>query len=431
MIKRSILLTVMAVSFPIAAQAQIGLPSIPSLPQLPSLPGPGLPEVPVERDILPRSLDRLSSAELVKALREARLDRLTSFVRDNRRQVIADENGNPAVRGVIVVAGTGADSIEQATAAGFGLVDEENIVELGLSFVRLAPPKGMNELDALQLARRILPNFEVSLDHYYLPSGHALGSSTPAKAAAPSVPTGSVGIIDGGLGRSRRLPAAEQRGFAPGAPKPSDHASALASLVAGGAPQRPAASGVRLYIADVYGTGPQGGTATTIARALGWLAKENVPVAVISLVGPDNPLLRRAVRAAQGRGVIIVAAVGNDGPAAPPAYPASMRGVLAVTGTDTKGRTLPEAGRALHVDFAAPASGIKAHDARGRMTNVRGTSFAAPLVAGRLALHYPKPDISRIESAVRRLMSESRDLGERGRDDIFGHGLVCGECGAR
>ncbi|WP_373289620.1 hypothetical protein [Sphingopyxis bauzanensis] len=37
--------------------------------------------------------------------------------------------------------------------------------------------------------------------------------------------------------------------------------------------------------------------------------------------------------------MLIVAAVGNDGPAAPPAYPACYRGVLAVTGVDA--RTAP------------------------------------------------------------------------------------------
>src|SRR3546814_17000765 len=83
-------------------------------------------------------------------------------------------------------------------------------------------------------------------------------------------------------------------------------------------------------------------------------------VATISLVGPDNKLLAAAVTRAQQRGMLIVAAVGNNGPAAPHAYPASYRGVLAVTGVDAKDRLLPEAGRALHVDFAAPGDDVLA-----------------------------------------------------------------------
>src|SRR3546814_16350022 len=70
--------------------------------------------------------------------------------------------------------------------------------------------------------------------------------------------------------------------------------------------------------------------------------------------------LAAAVTRAQQRGILIVAAVGNNGPAAPHAYPASYRGVLAVTCVDAKDRLLPEAGRALHVDFAAPGDDVLA-----------------------------------------------------------------------
>ena len=77
----------------------------------------------------------------------------------------------------------------------------------------------------------------------------------------------------------------------------------------------------------------------------------------------------------------IVAAVGNDGPAAPPAYPASYASVIAVTGVDGHDRALIEAGRALHLDYAAPGADMKAASAKGRAVAVRGTSFAVPFVA--------------------------------------------------
>ncbi len=59
------------------------------------------------------------------------------------------------------------------------------------------------------------------------------------------------------------------------------------------------------------------------------------------------------------------------------------------------------------------------------------TSFAAPLVAGRLALRYPAPAIDRIGPAVAALVMEARDLGKPGRDKVYGHGLICGTCGGR
>ncbi len=62
---------------------------------------------------------------------------------------------------------------------------------------------------------------------------------------------------------------------------------------------------------------------------------------------------------------------------------------------------------------------------------LRGTSFAAPLVAGRLALRYPAPSVDRIGPAVTGLVMEARDLGHKGRDKVYGHGLICGACGGR
>ena len=84
--------------------------------------------------------------------------------------------------------------------------------------------------------------------------------------------------------------------------------------------------------------------------------------------------------------------------------------MLAVTDVDARDRTLPEAGRASHVDFAVPGAAFT-----GRL---RGTSFAVPLVAGRLVRHYPAPPRARI--------AEARDLGGKGRDKLYALGLVCG-----
>lgn len=62
---------------------------------------------------------------------------------------------------------------------------------------------------------------------------------------------------------------------------------------------------------------------------------------------------------------------------------------------------------------------------------LRGTSFAAPLVAERLALRYPVPAIDQISPAVAGLVLEARDLGKPGSDRIYGHGLICGAYGGR
>ena len=67
---------------------------------------------------------------------------------------------------------------------------------------------------------------------------------------------------------------------------------------------------------------PTGGAVDAVAAAFGWMARERVAVINVSLVGPRNALLERVVKTLVSRGHLIVAAVGNDGPAAPPLYPA-------------------------------------------------------------------------------------------------------------
>ena len=156
---------------------------------------------------------------------------------------------------------------------------------------------------------------------------------------------------------------------------------------------------------------------------------QKVPVISISLVGPRNPLLERAVGAARRKGAVLVAAVGNDGPSAPPAYPASYRQVVAVTGVDGRNRALIEAGRALHLDYAAPGADMKALDRRGNSRSVRGTSFAAPLAAARIAAALDRG--VRSDALRAAVDAEARDLGKKGPDKVFGRGLLCGACRPR
>jgi subtilisin family serine protease len=222
-------------------------------------------------------------------------------------------------------------------------------------------------------------------------------------------------MIDGGVASHPSLAgkSIEQSGFA-GAPQPTGHGTAVASLLVGSqGPFRGAATGAQLFVADVYGGNRAAGSATAIVKALGWLSGHHPQVINISLVGPPNRLVQRAIQIVQSRGIEVVAAVGNDGPAAPPQYPASYPGVIAVTAVDAGGRALPEAGRASHLDFAAPGADMAAATPGNGYTRVRGTSFASPLAAARLLA----------AGSPAALIAEARP--GKGR---VGRGIVCGAC---
>lgn len=369
---------------------------------------------------------------LAARLARSRLDRLGNLVRRNPQALEFDARGDAAVKGELVAIDANPAMLQKAAAAGFVLVEQGDLAGLGMTAARLRAPAGMPLAKAEKLLARLMPSAAVQSNPLYQQSATApaTASAIPSANIDGADPGAPIGLIDGGIAPHPALPRTiVQRGFAQGAPAPGDHATAIASILVGRAMIRGVSPGSRLFAADVYGRDPSGGNALAIARALGWLVASGVTVVNISLAGPDNMLLSRAIQAADRRGVLIVAAVGNDGAAAPPAYPASYPQVIAVTGVDGNGRTLIEAGRAAHIDFAAPGADLLAANAAGGVGKVRGSSFAAPFVTARLARLTASAPVPR-PRAIALLAAEARQA-KIGAASGYGRGIVCGACATR
>ena len=418
-----------------SAGAQL-LPSV-QLPPV-SLPPVGLPPVgdipvagPVLRDVLgdPQAqqairptLDRVSGlprriAESgAPTLLELRRLRLQELIRTNSAVLESDGSGQPVRRGVLIVMDPHPLGLQLALRTGFRVLADQSEPQLGIRVVQLAVPARMSARSGLRLLQSVAPQLQADFDHIFEPAGGALLPVQAGLAAAVGAGRGRIlGMIDGGVASHPSLAGAsiEQNGFA-GQPQPTGHGTAVASLLVGNQlPFRGAATGAQLLVADVYGGSRAAGSASAIVKALGWLARHRPQVINISLVGPPNKLVGRAIQIVRSRGIQVVAAVGNDGPAAPPQYPASYPGVVAVTAVDGRGRALVEAGRATHLDFAAPGADMAAALPGQGYAKVRGTSFAAPLAAARLA----------IVGSPARLAAEARP--GRGR---VGRGIVCATC---
>ncbi len=357
------------------------------------------------------------------SLRALRAARLRALIQANPRTLEADRAGDPVRRGEVIAISPSEDLLARAQAAGFRILERQSNEALGLATVALAAPRGKSAEEGLRRLRELDPTGQYDLDHLYEPAGAGLGpSSTPvAPLRGGGLDLAAIGMVDGGVAASPAFAQAriEQRGFAPGGPKPTGHGTAVASLMVGDdGPFQGAARGRGLLAADIYGGQEAAGSARAVVSALGWLTERRVKVINMSLVGPPNALLERAVAAAQARGILIVAAVGNDGPAAPPSYPASYPGVIAVTGVDLKDRALPEAGRASHLDFAAPGADMAAALPGRGFGDVRGTSFAAPLVTARLSM-------ARAEGPGAVAAVDAEALPGKGP---VGRGVVCGAC---
>lgn len=412
----------------LAVLAAPAIAQIPGPPGLPALPGglPGSVGVPVD--------PALPVADAANGLRGAVTDlrrlRLQALIRQNRDRIDVDPTGAPVVRGEVLSVAPSPESLARAAAAGFPVLRETTIEGTDLRLVTLAVSRGLDARQAVKRLRKADPAGDYDYNHIYSPAGEVGGAAAaPAPRPALPLPAGvRIGLVDTGVDTGHPALARariEQRGFAPGGVKAEPHGTADASLLIGRAgPFRGAAPGAALLVADIYGDGPTGGSAEAIVRGLGWLAGSDVSVINVSLVGPPNAALRAMITRLTARGVLVVAAVGNDGPAAPPLYPASYPGVIAVTGVDGRDRILLEAGRALHVDFAAPGADMAAAGVGGRYVSVRGTSFAAPLVAGRLASLRAASGPAGARAALDALGRDARDLGAPGVDKVYGRGVV-------
>ena len=356
-----------------------------------------------------------SVAESSDSLLDLRRLRLSLLIDAHRAELDRDSAGDPVRRDRLVAIDPDAASLSAALAIGFTILADERQDALGLRLVSLAVPGRMNPRKALETLRHAAPSLDADFDHVYEPAGGAL---LPSKAwvAGGTAPVGTrIAMIDGGVASHVSLARSsiEQKGFA-GSASATGHGTAVASLLVGDQGIfKGAARGASLYVADIYGGNPASGSASAIVRALGWAATKQPRLISMSLVGPANRAVERAIAAVRSRGILVVAAVGNDGPAAPPQYPASYPGVVAVTGVDAGGKALVEAGRALHLDFAAPGADLAAALPGGGFAKVRGTSFAVPFVTARLAA----------TGSFERLAAEARP----GKGKV-GHGIVCGDC---
>ena len=415
-----------------AAGAQI-LPRGP----LPSLPG-GLPgSLPGSVGLPPgaqRTLDGLTDD--VDRLEDARKIGVHLLLRRHPDVVEADPHGNPIVRGELLAFSPSDAALARAVSAGFSILRQHALAPLGIRIPVLEAPRGMATSRALSLLRQLDPTGTYDFHNIYSQGGAATASPTAGSAAEPSgaaadAPAVPLGLIDGGVGTAQAVfqGIAIHRHGCDGAAIPSAHGTEVASLMVGRSARfGGAAPGATLYAADVYCGKPGGGAVDAIAEALAWLADRHVPVINVSLVGPPNALLQRVIAHAVAQGLLIVAAVGNDGPAAPPLYPAAYPGVVGVTAVDIHHRVIFEAERGPQVMFAAPGADIPAATLSEGFATVRGTSFASPLVAGLLAARLrpdPSPDPgAAARAAVAALAQAAIHLGASGRNDVFGYGLV-------
>jgi len=394
--------------------------------RLPPIGGPGLPLGQLGNDLLREPATRLLSARDLRDLpdvRGVRLDRLNALLTRHRDVLEADPRGDPAVRREIVAWSPSPAGLAAAAAIGLTIVRERRLDGLDETVVVLQVPSGTATAEMLALLRGRDPAGSYDFNHVYMGSGAAAPAPALAAEATAARAAGTgprVGLVDSGVdARHEVFRNASIAQWGCEQPHPDQHGTAVAALMVGRSDNfQGVAPSARLYAADIYCDNGAGGSAERIAGALAWMAREQVGVVNLSIVGPPNQTLERVVGAMVKRGHLLVAAVGNDGPAALALYPASYPGVVGVSAVDRRGRVLPEAGRGPQVMFAAPGNNmVSAAPGEPPFRQVRGTSFAAPIVAALLASALPQPDQAGAARALATLAATARDgaSGETGK----------------
>ncbi|MFC0469984.1 S8 family serine peptidase [Halalkalibacter kiskunsagensis] len=207
------------------------------------------------------------------------------------------------------------------------------------------------------------------------------------------------------------------------------HGTHAAGIIASSSKDAPGvAQGIELYAVktlDKNGTGPLDKT----IHGIEWAVKQGVDIINLSL-GSDSPspALKAAVDQAHERGVLIVGAAGNkknnyDRPM-DVQYPARYGSVIAVSAIDQNNNLARFSASGPAIELTAPGVQIYSTYLNNGFRNDSGTSMSTPFVTGVLALYKEAfPSASNLE--IRRMAQTSAlDLGSKGRDHLYGFGLV-------
>ena len=161
-----------------------------------------------------------------------------------------------------------------------------------------------------------------------------------------------------------------------------------------------------------------------LLRSFDWSFANKARIFNMSFSGPYDPLVKKALESAYEKGVILVAAAGNGGAKAAPAYPAAYENVIAITALDNKDKLYVHANRGEYVTVAAPGVDMLVPSIKKGYRYSSGTSLAAAQISGLIALLLEKNPDATSEAIVDAIKNSARDLGPKGYDTQFGAGLA-------
>ena len=241
----------------------------------------------------------------------------------------------------------------------------------------------------------------------------------------------TIGLIDTGVDRTQPVLAEagiESFDVMDGVPVSNrDHGTALAGLMVAGSGLDGIAPGARVVSVRAFDSGADGSVISgsyEIAAGIDIAVENGADVLNLSFAGPRDPLVMSMLDAAAEQGVILVAAAGNGGPEAAPAYPGAHRSAIAVTATDARDAVFAGANRGYYIAVAAPGVDVLSPLPEGRFELQSGTSVATAHVSALVALMLEQNANLTRDAVVEILERSAHDLGAAGHDESYGAGLA-------
>jgi subtilisin family serine protease len=197
----------------------------------------------------------------------------------------------------------------------------------------------------------------------------------------------------------------------------SDHATLAAGLAAAVLDNQLGVAGVgNCRVLPVH----VNGFTSEIYAAVVWAADHGLRVVNVSWSGADSPTLNDAgaYLRQQTEGLLVMAGVNGTGWLDYPDYP----DLWCVSMTDAAQNLRSRYGD--HIDFAAPGYEVYSTTVSSAYASGTGTSYAAPLVSGVIAVLFSINPLLDSAAVIDILRTTAEDLGPVGRDRFFGWGEI-------
>lgn len=178
--------------------------------------------------------------------------------------------------------------------------------------------------------------------------------------------------------------------------------------------------------AEIYSVkiiGFDGGVLSDVLNGIDWCIENKMNIITISFGTPDySQALEYKINEAYDNGIIIVAAAGNNDINI--WYPAKSGNVIATSSTEIDNQFSSFSNYGPEIDLSAPGSAILSTYINNSYAIGYGTSFSTPHATGVIAL-LMETNMNLSASEIKSIIySNAIDLGDSGRDNYFGYGLV-------